>query len=516
MGYLHSSNPVNAKRVATVSSAYDSAESIYHQLCQVAEIVPLKSPVAVESFSDANTLVSAKVESRLTAGLQVFTELLMEHAEACQRIDRTLLDGFIAKIDEKISLQLDAVLHESQFQAMESSWRGLHALVEKIDFTANIKLELLDVDKHELQEDFEEVTEISQSSLYKQIYLQEYDTPGGEPIAAVISDYVFDSSASDINLLEKIAKVSAAAHCPFFASVSAPFFNKSNMDEVVRIYDLENYMENAHFARWRDFRAQENARYIGLALPQFLLRLPYGTDNPVKAFHYNEKVAGATAQAYLWGNATFALAANMAESFKQYGWTVNIRGSESGGRVEKLPLHHYDVGKGLQTKIPVEVLIPETRELDFANAGFIPLSYYKNSTFACFFSANSAQAPRKFSTHEATANSRINTRIPYIMLTSRLAHYLKVLQREAIGSTKNRKQLETELNGWLESLVTKMDDPSPQLMSERPLRDARVDVTEIADNPGYYRVNLQVVPHFQVEGVDVTLSLVGELPGESF
>ncbi|MGB1465645.1 MAG: type VI secretion system contractile sheath large subunit, partial [Alcanivorax nanhaiticus] len=233
---------------------------------------------------------------------------------------------------------------------------------------------------------------------------------------------------------------------------------------------------------------------------------------PVRLFNYQEDVAGQDHEKYLWGNATFAFASNMARSFKQYGWTVNIRGPEAGGKLENLPLHHYDVGRGTQAKIPTEILISETKELDFAEEGFIPLSFYKNSDYACFFSANSAQKPAEYTTKEATANSRINSRLPYIFLVSRLAHYLKVLQRENIGASKSRQELENELNDWLQGLVTKMNNPDPELVANFPLQDGFVRVHDIPENPGYYRVDMAVMPHFQIEGVDVRLSLVSQLP----
>jgi len=271
-------------------------------------------------------------------------------------------------------------------------------------------------------------------------------------------------------------------------------------------------MERAEYIRWNAFRDTEDARYIGLTLPRFLLRLPYGTSNPVRMFRYEEDVFDTTSSKYLWGNASFAFAVNMARSFKKFGWTVNVRGPESGGKVDNLVLHQYDVGRGLQTKIPTETLIPETRELEYANLGFIPLSYYKNSNYACFFSANSVQRPALYSTPDANANSRINARLPYVFLSARLGHYLKVIQRENIGSSKNRLELESQLNEWLQTLVTRMNKPGPELAAMHPLREGKVSVEEILDNPGFYKVNMYAIPHFQIEGVDVKLSLVGQIP----
>ncbi len=493
------------------AQAMGTQSTVYQELCDVASISPMNQPVSLSDFASTEALANKNANERVTAGVQVLLQMVAGEESRVGKVDRVLVDHYIAQIDQMISAQLDEVLHHKEFQQAESLWSGLQYLIDNTDFRANSKIEILDVSKEDLREDFEDSPDVMQSGLYKHIYVQEYDTPGGEPVSALISNYEFDASTPDIALLRNISKVSAAAHCPFIGSVSSKFFNKDNMDQVSRIDDLANYMEKAEYIRWNGFRKEEDARYIGLTLPRFLLRVPYGEDNPVKSFAYKEAVAGDT-EKYLWGNASFALAANMARSFKKYGWSLNIRGPESGGKVENLSLHQYDLGRGVQTKIPTEVMIPETRELEYANLGFIPMSYYKNSDFACFFSANSTQKPQLYSTANATANARINARLPYIFLSSRIGHYLKVLQRENIGSAKNKNELAAELNEWLQSLVTKMNNPGPELASKYPLREGRVEVTELEDNPGFYQVAMYAVPHFQIEGVDVKLSLVGKMP----
>lgn len=487
------------------------APSSYERLCELVDIAPVREGIRLDTFKDARSMADMPLDRRLTAALQVFLDLA-SRSETVQRIDKTLLDEYIARLDAAISRQLDAVLHHPEFQRVESAWRSLKFLADRCDPKANIRLELLDVSKQELLEDFEDVPEVSQSALYEHTYVAEYDTPGGEPISAIVSNYEFDCSAPDIALLREISRVSAASHCPFLGSVGARFFGKASMAELTKIDDLGTYLDKAEYIRWRGFRDSEDARYVGLVLPRFLLRIPYGEDNPVRSFDYAEDVTGVDHERYLWGNATFAFAANIARSFREHGWAVNIRGPEAGGKLEALPMHYYDLGRGKQAKIPTEVLISETKELEYAEQGFIPLSYYKNSDFACFFSANSTQRPQEYSTAEATANARINARLPYIFLVSRIAHYLKVLQRENIGSSKTRKELERELNDWLQSLVTKMKNPDPDLIATHPLQDGAVTVEPIPENPGYYRVAMAVTPHFQVEGIDVSLSLVSQLP----
>ncbi|EEC9781079.1 TPA: type VI secretion system contractile sheath large subunit, partial [Escherichia coli] len=403
--------------------------------------------------------------------------------------------------------------HHPEFQKVESLWRGVKSLVDKTDFRRNVKIELLDLSKDDLRQDFEDAPEIIQSGLYLQTYVAEYDTPGGEPIAALISAWEFDASAQDVALLKNISRVAASAHMPFIGSVGPAFFRKDTMEEVAAIKDIGNHFERAEYIKWNAFRETDDARYIGLVMPRVLGRLPYGPDTvPVRSFNYVEEVKGPDHHKYLWTNASFAFAANMVRSFVTNGWCVQIRGPQAGGAVQDLPIHLYDLGTGNQVKIPSEVMIPETREFEFANLGFIPLSYYKNRDYACFFSANSTQKPALYDTPDATANSRINARLPYIFLLSRIAHYLKMIQRENIGTTKDRRLLELELNNWIRGLVTEMTDPGDELQASHPLRDGKVVVEDIEDNPGFFRVKLYAVPHFQVEGMDVSLSLVSQMP----
>jgi type VI secretion system protein ImpC len=492
----------------------DDKKSLVNEVLEFMDIkaAPDK-PVDLLQFREEQDIAEIEASKRVTAALRVFIGAISDSSVMGQKIDKVMLDQQIAAIDEKISAQLDAILHHPDLQKLESAWKGLKFLVDRTDFRKNIKIEMIDISKQTLLEDFEDSPETIQSGLYKHIYTQEYDTPGGEPVGAIVSNYEFTSKPQDITLLQNISKVSASAHCPFIGSVGAQFFNKKNAHELPAIEDLANYMERAEYLKWKAFRESEDSRYVGLVLPKFLLRLPYGPDTtPVKEFIYKEQVTGDQHDKYLWGNASFAMAANLARSFADNGWCVQIRGPEAGGKVEDLPIHLYDVGRGNQMKIPTEILIPETREFEFANQGFIPLSFYKNRNYACFFSANSAQKPQLYDDPNVTANSRINSRLPYIYLTSRLAHYLKVIQRENIGATKNATVLQDELNNWIRNLVTEMKAPSPQVAAQRPLSAAQVTVSEIADNPGFFRVAMAVSPHFQVEGIDVNLQLVSQMP----
>jgi len=472
-----------------------------------------ESAIDISGFKDAKTMADSKANERIGAALAFFVDSIVQSGHPIEKIDKAILDYHISEIDRKISLQLDEILHHPEFQKMETSWRSLKFLVDRTDFTKNVKIDILDTSKEDLAEDFEDAPETIQSGLYKHVYTDEYDTPGGEPYAAIISNFYFNSTPPDIALLQEISKVSASCHCPFIGSSIPQFFGKESAQDLTKIDDLHNYMERTEFVRWKSFRQTEDSRYVGLVLPRFALRLPYGPETiPVKGFNYEEKVTGADHNKYLWGNSSFAFAANMVRSFVDNGWCVQIRGPEAGGKVEALPVHFFDVGKGKQMKIPTEILIPETREFEFANEGFIPLSFYKNRDYACFFSANSTQKPDEFDDPVVTANMRINSRLPYILLVSRIAHYLKVIQRENIGSTKSKAVLQEELNKWINGLVTEMPDPAPDLIATHPLKAAKVEVNEIEDNPGFFTVSLAVTPHFQIEGIDINLSLVSQMP----
>ncbi|PVZ19625.1 MULTISPECIES: type VI secretion system contractile sheath large subunit [unclassified Pseudomonas] len=486
---------------------------VYAGLFDKISLSPVLGIPALDTFQSTEALADTSTEDRVTAAISVFIERVARSAEPVQRLDRQLLDGHIAALDEQISRQLDLIMHHPAFQQVEATWRGLKSLVDQIDFRHNVRVELLDVSKQALVEDFDEAPEIAQSGLYLHTYGQEYDTPGGEPIAAAICDYTFDRSPGDVALLRNLSRVAAAAHMPLIGAVGPAFFGKKSMEEVAAIKDVGNYFDRAEYIKWKAFRDSEDARYIGLTLPRVLGRLPYGPDTvPVRSFNYVEQVKGPDHQKYLWVSAAMAFAANMVKSFINNGWCVQIRGPQAGGAVTDLPIHLYDLGTGYQAKIPSEVMIPETREFEFAQLGLIPLSYYKNRDYACFFSANSVHKPALYDTAEATANSRINARLPYVFLLSRIAHYLKLIQRENIGTTKDRRVLEMELNRWVSGLVTEMNDPSDSLQATHPLRQAKVTVEDIEDNPGFFRVHLFAVPHFQVEGMDVNLSLVSQMP----
>lgn len=486
--------------------------ALYPSLCQSLLLQPVTRISDLTVFNDLTTLSSKSKSEILAAALSAVLELMVDHDDQGRLLDRDLIDRYIVKINEMMEAVLTSILHHPDFQTLEASWRGLEYLLQYAPSHKNIKVDILDVSQVALRNDFEQSVDITSSGLYEHVYKQEYDTPGGEPFSAMIAAYDIAHGNDDLNLLKHISKVASFAQCPFIAATSAGFFQKPRFADVMMMEEVSSYLERTEYIAWQQFRETEEARYVGLTLPKFMLRLPYGVNVSHRVGQYSEMCT--EHPDFLWGNAAFAFGANMLKSFVESGWAVNIRGSESGGRVTDLPMYHYDMGRGLQTKIPTETIIPESRELELANLGFIPLCYYKNSDFACFFSANSLQKSKQYLDANDTANGRLNARLPYVFLSSRIAHYLKVLQRENIGATKNAKVLENELNKWLQTLVTTMPSPGLDLIATHPLSQAYVEVSDMKDNPGFYRVELFMSPHFQIEGVNVLLSLVAQMPGQ--
>lgn len=451
-------------------------------------------------------------------GVSAFIEELLKPQNDGEPVKKAMVDRMIAEIDAKLSRQMDEILHHPEFQALESSWRGLKLLVDRTNFRENIKLEIINASKQDLLDDFEDSPEITQSGLYKHIYTAEYGQFGGQPVGALIANYFFDPSAPDIKTLQYVASVATMSHAPFIAAAGPKFFGLESFTGLPDLKDLKDHFEGPQFAKWQSFREQEDARYVGLTVPRFLLRNPYDPeDNPVKSFVYKENVANSH-EHYLWGNTAYTFASRLTDSFAKFRWCPNIIGPQSGGAVEDLPLHHFESMGEIETKIPTEVLVSDRREYELAEEGFIALTMRKGSDNAAFFSANSAQKPKFFgiSAEGKTAelNYKLGTQLPYLFIVNRLAHYLKVLQREQIGAWKERTDLEQELNKWIRQFVADQENPSSEVRSRRPLRAAQVIVSDVDGEPGWYRVSLNVRPHFKYMGADFTLSLVGKLDKE--
>jgi len=426
--------------------------------------------------------------------------------------------AIIAEIDRKLSDQINLVLHHEEFQSLESAWRGLHHLVYNTETDDKLKLRFMDVSKDELRRSMKRYkgTSWDQSPLFKKIYEEEYGQLGGEPYGCLVADYYFDHSAADVDLLSSIGKVAASAHMPFIAGASPNVLQMDSWQELSNPRDLTKiFTQNLEYAAWNSLRQSEDSRYIGLAMPRFLSRLPYGTrTNPVDAFHFEENTDGENHSKYVWSNAAYAMAVNINRSFKENGWCTMIRGVESGGVVEGLPCHTFPTDDGgVDMKCPTEIAISDRRESELAKNGFIPLVHRKNTDFAAFIGAQSLQKPAEYPDADATANAMLSTRLPYLFACSRFAHYLKCIVRDKIGSFKERDDMQRWLNDWVMNYVD--GDPansSIDIKARRPLAAAEVVVEDVEGNPGYYSAKFFLRPHFQLEGLTVSLRMVAKLP----
>ena len=451
-------------------------------------------------------------------GVAAFISNMITSGKSSERVDKNLVDIMLAEVDARLSAQINEIMHHPAVQKLESAWRGLKFLVDKTDFRENIAIEILNVSKEDLITDFEDSPEVVKSGLYRLAYANEYGVFGGKPYGLMVGNYDFGHGAQDIELLGKLASVSAMAHAPFIGNTAPEFFDKKSFEEVSQIKELKMYLDGPQYARWHSFRESEDARYVGLTMPRFMLRLPYGEGGtPVKDFNFNEDVVGKHDN-YLWGYASTAMASRIVDSFAKFRWAPNIIGPQSGGSVDNLPLHNFSAMGELQSKVPTETLITDRREFELSEEGFISLSWRKGSDSAAFFSANSCQKAKTFgNTPEGKAaetNYRLGTQLPYMFIVTRLSHYMKVLQREQIGSWKERSDLERELNQWISQYVSDMDDPAAAVRSRRPLRKAQITVEDVPGQPGWYRSTLKVRPHFKYMGATFELSLVGKLDKE--
>jgi type VI secretion system protein ImpC len=420
----------------------------------------------------------------------------------------------IAQIDELISAQLNEIMHEPEFQRLEASWRGLHFVVMNTETSTMLKLRVLNVTKDEIANDLEKAVEFDQSVLFKQVYEQEYGTFGGTPYSVLVGDYEFGRNPRDLGLLEKISNVAAAAHAPFIAAAAPALFDMDSFTELQKPRDLAKIFESLELIKWRSFRESEDSRYVTLALPHVLLRLPYGPDTkPVEGLNFVEDVDGRDHARYLWGNAAYALAQRINDAFAKFSWTAAIRGVEGGGKVEGLPTHTFNTDEGdIALKCPTEIAITDRREKELSDLGFISLVHCKGTDYAAFFGGQTAQKPKLYNTDQANANARLSAVLPYIMASSRFAHYIKVIMRDKIGSFQSREDVENYLNTWIMMYVLAKDDAGQNLKAQYPLREARVDVVEVPGKPGAYKATVFLRPHFQLEELTASMRLVAELP----
>jgi type VI secretion system protein ImpC len=429
------------------------------------------------------------------------------------------ITAMIAEIDKKLSEQVNLILHNPDFQKLEGAWRGLHYLVNNTETDEMLKIRVLNISKAELGKTLKRYkgTAWDQSPIFKRVYEQEYGQFGGEPFGCMVGDYYFDHTAPDVELLGEMGKVAAAAHCPFLAGAGPTVMQMGTWQELADPRDLTKIFTTPEYAAWRSLRESEDSRYIGLAMPRFLSRLPYGAkSNPVPEFDFEEETASADHSKFTWANSAYAMATNITRSFKIYGWCSRIRGIESGGSLEGLPVHTFPTDDGgVDMKCPTEIAISDRREAELAKNGFMPLIHKKNSDFAAFIGAQSLQKPAEFDNPDATANANLSARLPYLFAACRFAHYLKCIVRDKIGSFKERDDMQRWLNTWIMNYVD--GDPlnsSEATKAKRPLSAAMVTVEEVEGNPGYYTSNFFLRPHYQLEGLTVSLRLVSKLPKE--
>jgi type VI secretion system protein ImpC len=460
-----------------------------------------------------------RTKEAVSSAVQTLAELVLKESSTITDDAVETIEGIIAEIDRKLTEQINLILHHEDFQRLEGTWRGLHYLVNNTETDETLKIRVMNITKKELGKTLKKFkgTAWDQSPIFKKVYEEEYGQFGGEPYGCLVGDYHFDNSPMDVELLTSMSQVAAAAHAPFIAGAAPTVMQMDSWQELANPRDLTKIFQTPEYAAWRSLRESEDSRYIGLAMPRFLSRLPYGAKtDPVEEFDFEEDTEGAQHGKYTWSNSAFAMAVNINRAFKLYGWTTRIRGVESGGAVESLPTHTFPTDDGgVDMKCPTEIAISDRREAELAKNGFMPLLHRKNSDFAAFIGAQSLQKPSEYDDPDATANANLAARLPYLFASCRFAHYLKCIVRDKIGSFKERDDMEKWLNKWIQKYV----EPSPGTASEedkarKPLAAAEVVVSEVEGNPGYYTSKFFLRPHYQLEGLTVSLRLVSKLPSE--
>ncbi len=427
----------------------------------------------------------------------------------------------IAAIDGQLSRQLAAIMHSEKFKALEGSWRGLHYLVSESSTGRDLKIRVINASKRELARDLERAIEFDQSTLFKKIYENEFGTPGGEPYGALIGDYYFGPGQEDVELLRNVSSVAAAAFAPFIAAAGPEMFGFETFEDLSKPRDLSDKFQSSQYTKWRAFRDTEDARFVTLTMPRVLARQPYGeTTRSVDAFNYEEAPVSTDGAPkplphddYCWMNAAYALGSRLTAAFSDSGWTTAIRGAEGGGKVADLPTHLFMSDDGdMAEQCPTEIAITSRREKELSDLGFLPLSHYKNTDYAVFFGAQTAQKSKKYDRPEATENAAISSRLPYVLASSRFAHYLKVMARDKIGSFMEVEDVEIWLNRWILNYVNGAEGGGQEIRAKFPLREARVEVSAVPGAPGSYNAVAFLRPWLQMEELTASLRLVARIP----
>ena len=475
---------------------------------------------ANESLLDAIVVQSKVAKSQVehARAKDLIAELVQEVMSGTVVVSENLsatLDARIAEIDSLISEQLSEVMHHPDFQKLESTWTGLHYLCRQTTTGTNMKIQLFNATKRELVKDFKSAIEFDQSALFKKIYEEEFGTFGGAPFGVLLGDFEVTRQPEDVYFVEQMSHVAAAAHAPFVSAASPEIFGLDSYAELGKPRDLAKVFDTVDYAKWKSFRDSEDSRYVGLTLPRFLGRLPYNPKDGMttEGFNFVEDVDGSDHAKYLWVNTCYAFGTRVTTAFENYGWCAAIRGVEGGGLVEDLPTHTFKTDEGeIALKCPTEVSITDRREKELSDLGFIPLVHCKNTDYAAFFGAQSAQKPRKYDLDSANANAVLSAQLQYMFAVCRIAHYMKAMMRDKVGSFTSTLEVERYLHNWLMQYVVDAEDASQELRAQRPLREARVEVEEVPGKPGSYRAVAFIRPHFQLDELSVSLRLVAELP----
>jgi len=460
----------------------------------------------------------ARTETEHARAKDIIGELVKEVLDGTVVVSENLsanIDARIAEIDQLISAQLSEVMHAAEFQKLESSWTGLQYLCKHTSTSEQMKIKVFNASKKEMVKDFKTAIDFDQSVLFKKVYEEEFGTFGGAPFATLIGDYEIGRSAEDMYFVEQMSHVAAAAHAPFISAASPDLFGLETLTDLGKPRDLAKVFDTVEYAKWKSFRESEDSRYVGLTVPHFLGRLPFNPRDgaTTEGFSFVENVDGTEHGRYLWVNAAYALAARLTAAFESYGWCAAIRGVEGGGLVEDLPTHTFKTDDGeVALKCPTEISITDRREKELSDLGFIPLVHCKNTDYAAFFGAQSTQKPKKYDSDAANANASLSVQLQYLFAVCRIAHYMKSMMRDKIGSFASAASVEEHLNRWISQYVTSDDSASQETKAQFPLREASVQVLEVAGRPGVYRAVSFIRPHFQLDELSVSLRLVAELP----
>jgi type VI secretion system protein ImpC len=489
---------------------------------QAAQAQPAAATAEVTEFESLLNKEFKPKTSEAKSAVKLAVQTLAEQALAASTLvsDNAIktIEAIIAEIDRKLSEQINLILHHDDFKALEGSWRGLHYLVNNTETGENLKIRVMNISKKEVAKTLKKFkgTAWDQSPLFKKLYEEEFGMPGGQPFGCLLGDYYFDHSAPDVEMLSGIAQISAAAHAPFISAAAPSLLNMETWQELANPRDLAKIFGTPEYAAWKSLRQSEDSRYLGLTMPRVLARLPYGAKtSPVDEFEFEEDTAGADHTKYTWTNAAYSMATNITRSFKLYGWCARIRGAESGGMVEGLPVHSFPTDDGgVDMKCPTEIGITDRREAELAGCGMMPISHWKNSDYAVFVGAQSLQKPQEYDDADATANANLAARLPYLFATCRFAHFLKCMVRDKVGGFSSRESLQDWLNKWIGRYVDTNPTSTDEVKARFPLSAAEVVVEEVEGNPGYYTSKFFLKPHYQLEGLTVSLRLVSKLPSQ--